>query len=60
MEALNHFSHSFNSFLSEAKNRANESLLCTVVPNLANDISVETFFHLVKITLVKVLFSLTF
>ena len=54
MEALNHFPHSFNCFRSEAKKRATESLLCTVVPNLANDISVKTFVHLEKTTSVKI------
>ena len=43
-----------NFFRSEAKIRATESLLCTVVPNLANDISVKTFFHPVKTTSVKI------
>ena len=54
MKALNYFPHSFNFFRSEAKNRATESLLCTVVPNLAKDICVKTFVHLEKTTSVKI------
>ena len=62
IEALNQF----NSFHNEPKNHctypmvlyATDSLLCTVPPNLADDISVEIFFHLVKAFLI-LLFSLS-
>lgn len=60
MEALDHFPRLFNSFRNEAKNRATESSLYTVVPNLTKDISVETFFQLVKTILVKMLLSVAF
>ena len=63
MEELNQF----NSIHNEAKNHctypvvlyATDSLLCTVPPNLANDVSVETFFHLVKAFLVLLFGFLT-
>ena len=38
---------------------ATDSLLCIGPPNVANDISVETFFHLVKAFLVLLFSSLT-
>ena len=60
MEGLNHFLRPFYCFRNEAKNHciypvvmcSTKSSLCKVLLNLANDISVESFFHLVKTLLV--------